>query len=70
MTQTERLIRYVRANPGCSGLEIIAALHLPKYTSRISDARASGVQIECFRRGDGIRGYRVIEAPVQLQAFG
>jgi hypothetical protein len=70
MSQTERLIRYVRAHPGCSGLEIIAALHLPKYTSRISDARAAGVEIECFRRGDGIRGYRVVEKPVQQAMFG
>jgi hypothetical protein len=75
MTQTERLVAYLRSHPGASGLEIIAALALPKYTSRISDARAAGVQIVCERRSDGFRGYRVVEprAPLtgeQIGAFG
>lgn len=60
-TQTERLIQFVRANPGVTGLEIIAALALPKYTSRISDARALGVVIECVKRKDGRNGYVVKE---------
>jgi hypothetical protein len=60
-TQTERLVAFVRANPGCTGLEIIQALALPKYTSRISDARALGVVIECVKRKDGRNGYVVKE---------
>lgn len=49
-------------------MEIIAALALPKYTSRISDARAAGFDIVCERRFDGINGYRLVEKPVQLEA--
>jgi hypothetical protein len=61
-TQVDRLVAYLRTHPGASGMELIAALALPKYTSRISDARAAGVNIECFRRGDGRKGYRIVEA--------
>lgn len=61
MTQTERLIAYLRTHPLASGLEIISALSLPKYTSRISDARALGVQIVCETRADGRKGYRIVE---------
>lgn len=66
MTQTDRLIAYLRTHPQASGLEIIAALHLPKYTSRISDARAQGVQIDCIRRSDGYRGYVVRDGTLGL----
>lgn len=65
-TQTDRLIRYLRSHPQASGLEIIAALHLPKYTSRISDARAQGIEIECVRRSDGFRGYVVKDGTLGL----
>lgn len=58
-TQTDRLIAYLRANPGASGLEIIKALSLPKYTSRISDARAKGINVVCVKRRDGLNGYVV-----------
>lgn len=67
MTQTERLIAYLRTHPMASGLEIIHALNLPKYTSRISDARALGVDIRCEKRSDGRRGYVVVEKPQQLE---
>lgn len=59
-TQTERLIAYVRANPGVTGMELIQALALPKYTSRISDARALGINIVCMTRRDGRKGYVVV----------
>lgn len=62
MSQVERLVQYIRDNPGASGLELVTRLALPKYTSRISDARAQGIDIECFLRSDGIRGYRIKEA--------
>lgn len=70
MTQTARLIAFLRTHPGATGLEIISALALPKYTSRISDARAQGVDIVCETRSDGRKGYRVREQPEQLVAFG
>lgn len=60
-TQVERLVRWLRANPGASGMEIITALRLPKYTSRISDARDQGIDIVCFKDADGVNRYRVVE---------
>ncbi len=75
--QTDRLIRWLRENPGSTGLEIVKALSLPKYTSRISDARAAGVNVVCVRRDDGRRVYYVTEPyhpePIrgtQMGAFG
>mgnify|MGYP001616492355 FL=1 len=68
MTQVERLIRYLRSHPGSSGMELIAALSLPKYTSRISDARAQGFDIVCERQ-NGINRYRLVEKPQQQTMF-
>lgn len=62
MTQTARLVEYLRTHPQATGLEIVRALSLPKYTSRISDARAAGIDIVCERRSDGRLGYRVVES--------
>jgi hypothetical protein len=58
-TQTDRLVRWLRENPGATGLEIVKALSLPKYTSRISDARAAGINVVCIKRADGRKGYVV-----------
>lgn len=57
MTQVSRLVQYLRDHPMASGLEIVQALAMPKYTSRISDARAAGHTIDCVRRRDGRQGY-------------
>lgn len=65
-TQVERLVAYLRSHPGASGLEIVHALSLPKYTSRISDARKQGFDIICATRPDGNKGYTLREQPVQL----
>ena len=62
MTQTARLIAYLRANPGASSLEITHALALVNVTGRVSDARAQGVAIECRKRADGRLGYYIREA--------
>jgi hypothetical protein len=67
-TQTERLVRYLRSHPGASGMEIIAALALPKYTSRISDARDQGFDIECVKER-GINRYYLREKPTQTVLF-
>lgn len=64
MTQVERLVRYLKTHPGASGMEIIAALALPKYTSRISDARAAGFDIVC-EKDRGINRYYLVEKPYQ-----
>ena len=52
MTQTDRLIRYLREHPGASSLEITMALALVNVTGRVSDARAEGFVIECRKRTD------------------
>lgn len=66
MSQTERLLRYVRANPGATSLEITLATNLVNVTGRVSDARAAGFVVECRRRDDGNKGYWIVEQPVQL----
>ncbi len=60
-TQTERLLAYLHAHPDASGLEIIEALHMPKYTSRISDLRAKGIDVVAFRDRETIWRYRIME---------
>lgn len=66
-TQTTRLLRYLREHPGSSGLEIVMALRLPKYTGRISDLRAAGVDVRCERDREGVRRYHVVESgPLEL----
>lgn len=61
LTQVDRLVAYLRTHPAASGLEIVRALDMPKYTGRISDARAQGYDVVCETRSDGRKGYRVIE---------
>lgn len=72
MTQVERLLAYLRANPGATTMELQLALRpfVSNPRARISDARARGIDIECVKRGDGQCGFVVHEAPLQLQAFG
>ena len=69
-TQTARLIEFLRTHPQATSLEITLACGIVNVTGRVSDARAAGHVIECVRRFDGRQGYRVVEQPVQLQAFG
>lgn len=70
MTQVERLVEYLRTHPEATGLEIIRALSMPKYTSRVSDARAQGYEIRCERRSDGRQGYTLVDPePVQVALF-
>lgn len=61
MTQTDRLIRYLRANPGATSLEITMALAVVNVTGRVSDARAEGFVIECRKRTDKRQGYWIVE---------
>ena len=70
MTQTERLIRFLRSHPQATSLEITLACEIVNVTGRVSDARAQGYVIECERRFDGRQSYRLIDEPVQLRAFG
>lgn len=65
MTQTTRLIVYLRSHPGATAMQLVTELAMPKYTSRISDARQQGVDIECVRE-DGLNRYYLRDQPVQL----
>jgi hypothetical protein len=69
-TQAERLLVWLRQNPGSSGMDIIVALRIPKYTSRISDLREAGHRIDCWTDKDGTARYTVKEPnPVQVALF-
>lgn len=65
MTQTERLIHFLRTHPQATSLEITLACGIVNTTGRISDARAQGIDIECITRSDGRKGYVVNEKPTQ-----
>lgn len=74
LTQTTRLIHYLRAHPGASSLEIVRDLQIVNTTGRISDLRASGVEVVC-RKVDGVSRFYVVERPEpirgeQIGAFG
>lgn len=66
-TQVERLERWLRQNPGSSSIEITMALHCVNVTGRVSDLRARGVNVECYRDKKGVARYRIVEEPVQLE---
>lgn len=66
MTQTQRLLAYLRANPGASSLEVTLATRIINVTGRVSDLRAEGYIVACERDKAGVARYRLIEQPVQL----
>jgi hypothetical protein len=66
MTQTARLIEFLRTHPEATSLEITLACGIVNVTGRVSDARAAGVEIVCVRRSDNRQGYVLREQPVQL----
>ena len=61
MTQTDRLVKFLRANPGATSLEITMALAVVNVTGRVSDARSEGFVIECRKRTDKRQGYWIVE---------
>ena len=61
MRQADRLLHYLRLNPGASSLDIIRDLGVVNTTGRISDLRARGHVIDCRRRADRLLGYWVVE---------
>jgi hypothetical protein len=62
-TQAARLLTWLRQNPGSTGMDIVVALRIPKYTSRISDLRAAGYIVECWADDKGIDRYTVRDRP-------
>jgi hypothetical protein len=67
MTQTARLIAFLRDHPEATSLDVTLACGIVNVTGRVSDARASGFLIECVRRFDGRQGYVLREQPAQLE---
>lgn len=65
MSQTDRLIRYLREHDGATSLDITLALAIVNVTGRISDARAEGHVIECRKRADKRQGY-YLRVPGQI----
>ena len=63
MTQSQRVLAFLRAHGGSSTMELQLGLHpfVANPRARISDLRARGYVIECRRRGD-VEGFYVVEA--------
>ena len=53
-TQTNRLVTYLRYNPGASSYSITLACRIVNVTGRVSDARAQGHVIDAIRGEDGV----------------
>lgn len=69
-TQAQSLEWYIRKYPGVTSLEITHDLAIVNVTGRVSDLRAHGINVVCFTRKDGSKGYRIVEPePVQVTAF-
>ena len=63
MTQTDRVLAFLRANPGATSLDVAHGCSpwISNPRARISDLRAAGHVIEPIRRPDGKTGFRVVE---------
>lgn len=70
MTQAQRLLAYLRANPGASSLEVTLGTRIVNVTGRVSDLRAQGYTVLCIRDREGVARYRVVEKPAQLTLTG
>lgn len=70
-TQTDRIVAFIRDNPGCSILDLARGLDpfIANPRARISDARAEGHSIACERGKDGVQRYRLI-LPTEQLAIG
>lgn len=75
-TQTQRVIGFIAANPGCTALDLMRGLDpfVANPRARISDARQQGHTIECRRRSDGVNGFwvvprRIVDVGEQSELF-
>lgn len=59
--QPMRVLRWLRANPGSTSLEITEALRCVNVTGRVSDLRAAGYIVVCRKGSDGLDRYYVEE---------
>ena len=66
-SQADRLLRYLRTNPGASSLEVTRDCLIVNVTGRVSDLRKRpGLDVVCRKRRDGRDGYWLREEPQQL----
>jgi len=70
LTQTARVVRYLREHPGCTIAELTRGLDpfVANPRARISDARKDGHEIVC-RRVDGVNRF-YIDPSAKLTLFG
>jgi len=68
MTQSQRVLAYLRAHPRATALEIGMGVHpwVSNPRARISDLRAAGYVIEPQRRTDGKMGFVVVREPLRV----
>lgn len=59
VTQKARLLRALQAED-LSSLEIVTRLGIINTTGRISDLRADGHRIDCYRDPRGVERYRLV----------
>lgn len=69
MKDWERVVAYLRDHAGASRGEMQQALGWIHVTARMSDARRNGVEFVKWRDDKGVYRFRVVERPVQLEAF-
>lgn len=58
---TVRIVRWLRAHPGSSVMEVRFALFISNVTARMSDCRAQGIEFRKWRDPQGIFRYSVVE---------
>ena len=66
MTQCDKVLAMLRSagSSGITSLDIVQQAHVLNTTGRISDLRAKGYTIECFKEG-GLDRYRLIDPLMQ-----
>jgi hypothetical protein len=71
-TQAGRLLAFIRANPGCTTMDIQLGMRpfIANPRARISDLRAAGIVVDCRKDDRGVARYTVRERAEQLVAFG
>lgn len=70
MTDTERIVAFLRDHPGSSVMDIRFALYISNVTARMSDARDAGHEFVKWRDDRGVYRYRLVDRPQQLAWTG
>lgn len=58
---TVRIVRWLRAHPGSSVMEVRFALFISNVTARMSECREQGIEFRKWRDDQGIYRYSVVE---------